>query len=122
MKTTITFILLLIGSYSFAAELGEKTYNISCANCHADKVAKSIGAPPAFSKKQWRKRYKNAKVASKDNPEKYKSATDYLLQQVKKGKGLMHHGGLCNESHHKDKDCSDKALIAAIEYMSGIKK
>ncbi|HAT9021558.1 TPA: cytochrome C, partial [Legionella pneumophila subsp. pneumophila] len=33
------------------------------------------------------------------------------------GKGLMHHGGLCKETDVPNTDCSDEALIAAINYM-----
>ena len=119
MKAILAVILILGCYYCYADDLGAKTYNMACSNCHSPKLASSIGAPPAFVNKEWRKRYKEAKLACKEHPEKYKSATDYFLQQVKKGKGLMHHGGLCNESQHKEKDCSDEALIAAIKYMSG---
>ncbi|HEN5610730.1 TPA: cytochrome C, partial [Legionella pneumophila] len=47
----------------------------------------------------------------------FESAMDYLLYNVKVGKGLMHHGGLCKEADVPNTDCSDEALIAAINYM-----
>ncbi len=118
MKKLFFGILCIISHTTFANNLGETTYKIACGNCHSPKLASSIGAPPAFNKKEWRRRYKDAKIASKKYPEKYSSPVDYLLQQVKKGKGFMQHGGLCNEAHVKDKNCSDEALIAAINYMS----
>lgn len=122
MKALLTTILCVTCYTSHAAELGESTYNIACSTCHSPKYASSIGAPEAFNKKQWKQRFKSAKIAHKNQPERYSSPLDYLLQQVKKGKGLMHHGGLCKESHHDDKNCTDDALMSAIQYMSGRKK
>lgn len=122
MKVLLTTILCAACCASFAVDLGESTYNIACSTCHSSKYANSIGAPEAFNKNQWKKRFKDAKIAYKNQPELYNSPLDYLLQQVKKGKGLMHHGGLCNESHNNDKNCSDDAFISAIQYMSGRKK
>lgn len=115
----IIFIILYVISYNiYAKDLGETTYNIACSNCHSPKLASSIGAPEAFNKKDWRTRFKNAKIAAKKEPDRYSSPIDYLLQHVKQGKGLMHHGGLCNEAQVKNKNCSDEALTAAINYMS----
>lgn len=118
MKKVFLIIICIIAYKIYAADLGETTYRISCSNCHAPKLASSIGAPAAFNKKDWHQRFKNAKVAYTKEPDKYKSPLDYLLQHVKQGKGLMHHGGLCNEAQVKNKNCSDEALTAAINYMS----
>ncbi len=45
---------------------------------------------------------------------------DYLLYKVSIGKGLMPHGGLCKETEVPNKNCSDKAIAAAIYYMAGM--
>ena len=118
MKKLFIGILCVISFNIYAEDLGETTYKIACSNCHSPKLAPSIGAPAAFNKKDWRTRYKNAKIAYKNEPDRYNSPIDYLLQHVKQGKGLMHHGGLCNEAPAKNKNCSDDALTAAINYMS----
>lgn len=101
-----------------ADDLGKKTYEIACKNCHAPNLAKAIKAPAAFDKEAWDTRFKNAQLESDKNLSKYPSAIAYLLNSITLGKGLMHHGGLCHESDRQDKDCSDKAFIAAIGYMS----
>lgn len=118
MKKLLISIIFIFNYNAYAEDLGETTYKIACSNCHSPKLARSIGAPAAFNKKDWRTRYKNAKIMAKKEPEKYNSAIDYLLQHVKQGKGLMHHGGLCNEAQVKNKNCSDEALTAAINYMN----
>lgn len=118
MRKIICIMIILVSYNLYAKDLGENTYKIACSNCHSPQLARSIGAPAAFNKKDWRKRFKDAKIAFKKEPDKYKSSMDYLLQHVKQGKGLMHHGGLCNEARVKNKNCSDEALTAAINYMS----
>lgn len=111
-------ILSLISTMVFADELGKKTYDIACQNCHSPKLATAIKAPAAFDKKAWQLRFKKAKIESENNPSQFKTPMEYLLYSVKMGKGLMHHGGLCNEADVPNKNCSDEALIAAINYMS----
>jgi len=118
MKKIFLIIICIITYRIYADDLGETTYKIACSNCHSPKLASSIGAPAAFNKKDWRERFKNAKLACKNESKKYRNELDYLLQHVKQGKGLMHHGGLCNEAQVKNKNCSDEALTAAINYMS----
>ncbi|MDI1352700.1 MAG: cytochrome C [bacterium] len=98
--------------------LGKTTYEIACKNCHAPQLAKAIKAPAAFNKKEWEKRFQNAGLEVKNNPKQYKTAMDYLLYSVTIGKGLMQHGGLCNEAQTPNKNCSNEALIQAIHYMS----
>lgn len=114
----IVFLFSIVSTNSFAEDLGKKTYDAACQNCHTPKLAKAINAPPAFNKEAWDARFKTASLEAQKNPTRYKSAIDYLLYHVTIGKGLMHHGGLCNESPAKDKDCSNDALIDAIYYMS----
>ncbi|MBL7478941.1 c-type cytochrome [Legionella bononiensis] len=119
MKRILGYILLsLISTMSFSNDLGKKTYDIACQNCHSPKLATAIKAPAAFDKNAWQIRFKKAKTESEKNPSYFKTPIDYLLYSVKMGKGLMHHGGLCNEADIPNKDCSDEALIAAINYMS----
>lgn len=59
--------------------------------------SKAMHAPAAFDASAWKLRYKNAKNEVKENPT-FKTTDDYFLHQVTIGKGLMHHGGLCEES------------------------
>ena len=118
MKKLLVVFLLSASNVVFAWGLGKKTYQSACQNCHAPQLAKAIKAPAAFNKKEWDIRFKHAAIKSKKNPGQYKSAMDYLLYSLTIGKGLMQHGGLCNESEVVNKDCSSKALIEAINYMS----
>ncbi len=117
-KISLVLFLSALHATSFADDLGKKTYELSCQNCHSPKLAKGIKAPAAFNKKEWDARFKLAAIKAKKKPDRFKSPMDYLLYSVTIGKGLMHHGGLCNESDAVNKDCSDQALIAAINYMS----
>lgn len=120
MKKLLVIILLYgVNTLALADDLGKTTYEIACKNCHAPQLATAIKAPAAFNKKEWAARFKTAKIESKNNPKEFKTPMDYLLYSVKIGKGLMHHGGLCNEADTPNKNCSDEALIAAIQYMSG---
>ncbi len=98
--------------------LAEKVYQHACSNCHAPKVAKGLNAPPAFDVEAWKVRFNHAKEQAAQNPNRYKSPYDYLVQQIKIGKGLMHHGGLCLESKLSKEECSENAYIQVIKYMS----
>lgn len=117
MLTGILFFSFNVGA--LADNLGKKTYQLACSNCHAPQLAKRIGAPAAFDKKDWNKRFKTAEIEAKKNPQLYQTSLDYLLNSVIKGKNLMHHGGLCHEAPESDKNCSKEAYIQAIHYMSG---
>lgn len=120
MKMLILVALLCgVNTIALANNLGKTTYQIACQNCHAPQLALAIKAPAAFNKKEWAARFKNANMEVKQNPKQFKTSIDYLLYSVKIGKGLMHHGGLCNEADIPNKNCSDEALIQAIHYMSG---
>lgn len=101
-----------------ASNLGKTTYEIACQNCHAPKLAIGMHAPAAFNKMAWGERFKKAAIESKNNPIQFKTSTDYLLYRVGIGKGLMPHGGLCKEANVPHKNCSNKAIIEAIYYMS----
>ncbi|MCL9683002.1 cytochrome C [Legionella maioricensis] len=119
MKNLLMSLLLItISGQVFADDLGKKTYQIACQNCHAPQFSQAIKAPTAFNKKEWDIRFKHAAIEAKKDPAQYKSAMDYLLYSLTIGKGLMQHGGLCNESNEVHKDCSNEALTAAINYMS----
>ncbi|APF03344.1 TPA: c-type cytochrome [Legionella pneumophila] len=113
----IIMLIYLTSNLAFADNLGKYTYEIACKSCHAPDLAKAIKAPPAFDKKAWKLRFKQAKIEAKNNPSQFETPMDYLLYNVKIGKGLMHHGGLCKEADVPNTDCSDEALIAAINYM-----
>ena len=115
------WMILLLSTLNmvvYADDLGKKTYEIACQNCHSPQFAKAIKAPAAFNKKEWNLRFTNAEREAKKNPTQYKTAMDYFLDNLKIGKKLMPHGGLCNEAHIKDNNCSNKALSDAIYYMS----
>lgn len=97
--------------------LGKIVYEKACANCHSADKAKAINAPAAFDKKAWQMRFENAKKHI--GPEApFKNAYDYLVYQVKIGRGLMHHHGLCLESSLPKSYCTNPAYIAAIKYMA----
>lgn len=112
-------LLCGVSTGALADDLGKTTYQIACQTCHAPQLATALKAPAALDKKEWDARFENAKLEVKNNPKEFKTPIDYLLHSVKMGKGLMHHGGLCNEADIPNKNCSDEALIQAIHYMSG---
>ena len=116
--STALVLTMLFTPVFAAADLGETTYEIACKNCHAPQFSTANKAPAAFDKEAWADRFKKAEAESKNNPSRYKTAMDYLVYKVKIGKGLMYHGGLCNEANVKQKNCSDDAFAAAIRYMS----
>lgn len=120
-KTEIILLLFGFSGLVMAQNLGQETYRIACQNCHAPRFASAIGAPPAFNRQAWKKRFKQAAKISKQNPSAYKTPMDYLVYNVKMGKNLMQHGGLCQEADTPKKNCSTEAYIAAILYMSGAK-
>lgn len=103
-------------------EEGKKLYEHACITCHEPAKAKLMDAPPAFDGKAWQQRYQHAsdQVKKKFN---FKNQDDYFLYQIRLGKGLMHHGGLCEESKVQvpDLKCTDEAYLAAIQYMSNPK-
>ncbi|WED42386.1 c-type cytochrome [Legionella cardiaca] len=119
MKNILVFLLSIISTTVLANELGKSTYQNACQNCHAPQLAKGLNAPAAFDKKAWNKRFKDADRKAKKHPSQFKTGMDYLLYNVKIGKGLMHHGGLCKEAEAPNNNCSDEALIQAINYMAG---
>lgn len=119
MKSLFWIILLFaVHTILQADNLGKTTYEIACQNCHAPQLAVGLKAPAAFDKKAWNARFKNAEFKAKNNPARFKNEMAYLLYSVTIGKGLMHHGGLCKEADIPNSNCSDEALIQAINYMS----
>ena len=122
MKRVLSMRLFtIIHVNAFAADsVGRETYQLACSHCHSPTLAKGIGAPAAFDKKAWKERFKQASLAVKNHPQRYKTPMSYLLTSVIKGKNLMHHGGLCKESASApEKHCSTEAFVQAIQYMSG---
>lgn len=117
-KAFLASIVYAIHSTAIADNLGQTTYEIACKNCHAPQLASGLHAPAAFDKKAWAVRFEHAKIEAEKKPARFKSAMDYLLYSVQIGKGLMHHGGLCNEADMPGTQCSNEALIQAIRYMS----
>lgn len=109
-------LCVAISPWAFADDSGQKIYEAACQNCHAPNLAVGMKSPPAFDEKAWAAVFADAAVKAKENPSRFKTPMDYLLYNVKIGKGLMHHSGLCNESEALN--CSDEALTQAILYMS----
>lgn len=121
-KLSILAALLLPLSMNALADTnkntqGKQIYDKACSTCHAPNVAKGLEAPAAFSSSDWAPRLAAAKTAAEQDS-RYADAMSYLVQQVKIGRGLMHHGGLCREAAETSNHCSDDALQAAILYMS----
>ena len=118
MYKKLAIMLTLVNSVVWATDLGKKTYETTCKSCHAPQFAKGIKAPEALDKKAWAQRFEQAEIEAKNNPSQFKTAQDYLLYRVSIGKGLMPHGGLCVEANVPNKNCSNEALIQAIDYMA----
>lgn len=120
-------VLLMCVSFSLWAKVdnknGQRLYNVACSICHAPQKAKGIGAPPAFDKEAWTKRVAKAKKVVEET-HRFKTVDDYFLYHIKLGKGLMHHGGLCQESQlkHKGLKCDEAEYLAAIQYMRSERK
>jgi cytochrome c5 len=124
IPTTSRWCLLLLlwlpVNYSLAdTDLGRETYELACTHCHSAELAKGIQAPAAFDSSAWQARIEQAYQAAQANPSQFPSTQAYLLYQIKTGKGLMTHGGLCFATDSPQLYCSDEALLAAIRYMSG---
>lgn len=100
---------------------GKALYKAACSNCHAPDKARGLKAPPAFNRAVWQAIKTKAAVQVKSD-KRFKTVDDYLLYQIKIGRGLMHHGGLCKETQvGKTKvSCEDTVYLEAIQYMSGI--
>lgn len=119
MRKSLLASLVLVSSYCFAdTPSGQKLFESACKNCHSAKVASGIQAPPAHDLDAWKARLEKANAEAKAHPDKYKDGFDYLIQHVMRGKGLMHHGGLCKESIKHPEDCTPEAYRAAIQFMS----
>lgn len=95
------------------SNIGVTVYASACSNCHGPKVSVGIGAPTVHDVKAWKAIINKAKKASPDQ-----DPYDYLIEQVKLGRGMMVHGGLCKESLQEQALCNDQAYKAAIKYMS----
>ncbi len=118
------FFFSLFCTASFAAadkptlKQGKLLYDSACSACHSPKKAKGLRAPAAFDLATWKALRKKALAAVEAG--EFKSVDAYFLRQIKIGRGLMHHGGLCRESSDVKKSirCNDADYLAAIEYMS----
>lgn len=120
MRIVIGFVLVLYHALLQADDVGRSVYALVCQRCHSPKYAAAIGAPAAGDEEAWRPRLKRAAIESKHHPDEFKRPMDYLLYKVRKGKGLMPHGGLCRETGVSQHNCSDEAYVQAIGYMSGL--
>lgn len=100
------------------ANKGIDLYDKACVQCHSATRAAAIGAPAAHDVKQWQQRFEQAKQQLMKKPGRFSDEMAYLIHQIKIGKGLMAHGGLCVESGVKPEHCDDEAYRVAIEYMA----
>lgn len=114
---SLLFFMTTAFADNSTTDTGKNIYQFACATCHAPDKAKFMKAPAAFNAQAWAPVMANAKTQIAKQPKKYSDTYQYLLVQVKQGKGMMRHGGLCFENQKTNKDCSDPALIAAIKYM-----
>jgi cytochrome c5 len=120
MKLNIGYIILLAMVGVVAAEPSKdalELYSKACSTCHAPEKASALGAPAAFSQTDWAPRMENAAQHSGSSTE-FKDAYAYLLDSVKRGRGLMAHGGLCKDNKALQALCTDDNYIATIKYMS----
>lgn len=126
MKKIMLLLSLVITNVSLAAEIkvdqdiGKTTYDSACQVCHNPKVSQGLEAPAAFNQQAWSPIIARAEALAKQDP-KFDTGMDYLVYQVRIGKGLMHHGGLCLEANQSSEACTDEAYKAAIQYMSQAK-
>lgn len=119
MKAIVFILFFVINGPLIASDLGKETYEITCKTCHSPQFATGMHAPAAFNKNAWAILFKKADMEVEKNPAEFKTAMDYLLYKTSIGKGLMPHGGLCKEADVSRKNCSEKALEDAINYMAG---
>ncbi len=122
MKLLLSALILSLSGPIMAHKtppLGVLLYQQACQICHSPERAKAIKSPAAFNEAAWAKRFALAKKEVGQN-KRFKSVNAYLLHQIRIGKGLMHHGGLCKETNaiYQNVNCSDKAYLQAIQYMS----
>lgn len=122
MKKACLLSLLCLSTSLFAEKTpsrGVLLYEQACQLCHSPERSTSIKSPAAFNDKAWAKRFSAAKKEVGPG-KRFKTVNQYLLHQIRIGRGLMHHGGLCKETNaiYQNVDCSDKAYLEAIEYMS----
>lgn len=114
-KLSISTTLLMATCFHFGYannnSIGENIYKKACVSCHAANVAQALNSPAAHDEKAWETRFAKAKQIA-NNSEKFDSAMDYLVSQVKTGVGAMPPGGLCPAP------CEDSDIKAAIEFMS----
>jgi len=127
LKGWIICISLLMVSLAHAEAKaltrGRALYQAACSTCHAPDKARGLKAPPAFNRAAWQAIKTKAAVQVKVDT-RFQTVDDYLLHQIKIGRGLMHHGGLCKETQviKAKVSCDDKAYLEAIDYMSGARK
>lgn len=126
MKRVLILASLMITASAMAVEIkteksiGKDTYDNACQVCHNPRVSQGLDAPTAFNESVWSAIKKRADAEAKKS-DKFKTGMDYMVYQVRIGKGLMHHGGLCLEAKKDSAVCTDAAYQAAIEYMSTAK-
>ena len=99
MKKYAIFILINLICNQTLAKQAPEAYQKFCRNCHASGIA---GAPTNGDQKEWDFRLKKYGIKK-------------LIESVKRGKGAMPPGGMCN-------NCTDQDIKEAIYYMRKNKK
>ena len=97
---------------------GVAVYERACKTCHIPQMAQALKSPAVHDKAAWAGRMKAAQIEAKKDPKQYPTALDYLVAQVRQGKGAMAAGGACVNQSTENKQCTDAEYKAAIEYMS----
>lgn len=121
MRSIVFLSLILASSLAYADDnLGQSIYEKSCQTCHNPNTAPLMGAPTVHDTTAWKPRLDHAAEAAKQDPNN-KSALDFLISEIKHGKGAMVPGGMCVDSSTPDQQCTDEAYKSAIEYMTAAK-
>lgn len=98
------------------ANQGKQIYENGCQTCHAPTIAPALGSPTVHDAEAWAPRLEAAKKAVEQDGQ-YKTEIDYLVAQVKQGKGAMPPGGMCKNPSAPNDPCSDEDYAAAIQFM-----
>lgn len=121
MRFSLFLIVFFISFVSFAdVNLGRAIYEKSCQTCHSPNTAPLMGAPTIHDMSAWKSRLEQAKEAAKREPN-VQTTLDFLVSEIKHGKGAMVPGGMCTDSNTPDRQCTDDAYKSAIEYMTSAK-
>lgn len=124
IKLVVILFVMLVSflAFSFANNRGQAIYKQACQTCHNPNTAPLMNSPIVHDVKAWKFRLESAEELAKKDPAKYKNGMAVLVQTVKKGKGAMVPGGMCQDATTPDKQCTEADYTAAIEFMMSPEK